>query len=99
MREDNRSHRKMALLTVVGLAVLSPVVHAGVLTNGAGNLFDDLILGFRADGAPGQTLNLEVDLGEMSQFYVAPGSTIPLPGLSVQDRSEERRVGKERRSR
>ena len=75
---------RVGLLALTGLALLTLVDPAGAQT--LTPQFGDLILGFRATGAPGQSYNLEVDLGNMSQFYNAtPGSTIPLPGLSVQD--------------
>ncbi len=47
------------------------------------NLTSDLILGFRATGGTGATLNLEVDLGPASQFYNAtPGQIINLSGVN-----------------
>lgn len=84
MKEVIFGRRKLALATWICVALLLPVVDtmAQTLTPQLG----DLILGFRASGSPGQTLNLEVDLGNMSNFYdAAAGATIPLPGLSVQD--------------
>jgi hypothetical protein len=49
----------------------------------------DLILGFHATGGVGQALNLEVDLGSISNLYnAAPNSVIPLPELSLQDISD-----------
>ena len=73
---------KTGLLAFVSVVLLTPAVHATTITPA----MDDLILGFRATAAPGQTLNLEVDLGPMSQFYnAAPGQTILLPGLAVAD--------------
>src|SRR5262249_42088911 len=86
MKERINAHRKIALLALAGLTLLTMPLHAGIITNANGTLVGDLILGIRATGAPGQTLNLEVDLGVMSQFYNAsPGSMFALPGLSVQD--------------
>ncbi len=84
-RTKPRQH-KILLLAFTIAALLTPVVHVGAQT--VTPQLDDLILGFRAGGDPGQTLNLEVDLGNVSQFYyAAPGSTIPLTALSVQDLS------------
>jgi len=82
--KTNRNNCKMAVLALASVVLLTPVVHAATAT--IVPVMDDLILGFRATGAPGQTSNLEVDLGPMSQFYNAtPGQVISLPGLSVQD--------------
>jgi hypothetical protein len=83
MKQTKRSYRKM-MLAWAGIALLSPVGQS--IGQTLTPQFDDLILGFRATGGQGQTVNLEVDLGNVSQFYNAtPGSTIPLPALSVQD--------------
>jgi len=41
-----------------------PAFHAQTISTS----LDDLILGFYATGAPGQTLNLEVDLGKYEQL-------------------------------
>ena len=78
------SRRALGLLAFTGLACLTPVGQAATAT--ITPAMADLILGFRATAAPGQTLNLEVDLGPMSQFYNAsPGQTISLPELAVAD--------------
>lgn len=46
----------------------------------------DLILGFRANGGQGQNVNLEVNLGSVSQFKgLASGTTQIISGLSVAD--------------
>jgi hypothetical protein len=46
----------------------------------------DLILGFRASGAPGADTNLEINLGPASNFAnMAAGSTSVLSGLAVAD--------------
>ena len=72
----------MALLALASVALLTPAVRGATITPNMG----DVILGFRATGNPGQTLNLEVDLGPVSQFYgLAPGQTVPLAGLSTAD--------------
>ena len=84
MKETQFSYRKVVLLALASVALLMPSVRTVAQTITPN--YCDLILGFRAAGAPGETLNLEVDLGNMAQFYnAAPGSTIPLPTLSVQD--------------
>ena len=47
---------------------------------------NDLILGFRATGGQGQNINLEVDLGSVSQFHGKPaGTTLTISGLSAAD--------------
>lgn len=79
MKEKMFGHRKMVLLILGSLALLTTAVHATVTTS-----LDDLILGFYATGSTGLTLNLEVDLGSVSNFYNATGS-IPLPALAIQD--------------
>ena len=78
------SYRKLVLLTLASGVLLTSAVPAATLAPALG----DLILGFSATANPGQTVNLEVDLGPMSQFYAAtPGQIIALPRLSVQDLS------------
>jgi len=85
MKDTKLRHRKMVLLAVASAALLlTPVVRAVGQT--LTPQFDDLILGFRATGDPGSSLNLEVDLGNMSNFYdLAVGTVIPVPALAVQD--------------
>jgi PEP-CTERM motif-containing protein len=73
------NHRKMVLLAFAGVALLMPAVHAQTVTTSLG----DLVLGFYST-AQGQTSDLEVDLGSISNFYNATGS-FALPALSVQD--------------
>ena len=80
MKTTTIAYCKMILLALASVALLTPAVHAQTISTS----LDDLILGFYATGAPGQTLNLEVDLGNMSNFYNPTGS-IPLPALAVQD--------------
>src|SRR5580704_8072695 len=80
MKEMILGHRKMVLLTLAGLALLTSAVQAQTVTTS----LDDLILGFYATGSTGQTLNLEVDLGSISNFYNATGS-FAIPALAVQD--------------
>ena len=84
LKKTKLNQCKMVLLAFASVALLTPGGHAATIAPA----MNDLILGFRATGVPGQTLNLEVDLGPMSQFYgAAAGQTISLPGLSVQDLS------------
>jgi hypothetical protein len=80
-------HRKMVLLAIASAALLTPVIHAGAQT--ITPQLDDLILGFHATGGTGQSVNLEVDLGNISNFYgAATGSTNLLPALALQDLSD-----------
>src|ERR1017187_266711 len=82
MKETTRSPRKMVLLILASVALPAPSVQAGTVSA----QLDDLILGFRASGGTGGGVNLEVDLGSVSNFYnAAPGSVIPLPELASQD--------------
>jgi PKD repeat protein len=84
IKETRRRHHKMVLLAVAYGAVLVSTIPAEAQT--ITPQLDELILGFRATGAPGQTLDLEVDLGNMSNFYGATaGPTNLLPALAVQD--------------
>ena len=74
----------MVLLAFASVALLTPAIHAAIITPNIG----DVILGFHATGNPGQTLNLEVDLGPVSQFYgLRPGAKLPVSALSVLDLS------------
>lgn len=75
-----RSHRKIFLLAVASVALLAPAVHAQTTITPQ---LDDLILGFYST-APGQSSDLEVDLGNVSNFYDAV-SSFTLPALAVQD--------------
>ncbi len=70
----------VALLAFAGGAV---AVQAQTVTAGLNNL----ILGFRATGGTGAAVNLEVNLGSVSQFYNVLGNPISLTGLSVADLS------------
>jgi hypothetical protein len=79
--------RMVVLLAVAGAAFLTSVIHSGAQT--ITPQLDDLILGFHATGGQGQAIDLEVDLGNISNFYdAAVGSTLPLPALSLQDLSD-----------
>ena len=82
MKTNMLNPRKMLLLVIVGLALHSLGAQGATLAAAP----DDLILGFRATSGQGAAFNLEVDLGSVATFYqAAPGSTIPLPGLVIQD--------------
>jgi hypothetical protein len=80
MKETMFGHRKVVLLILGGLALLASAAHAQTVTTS----LDDLILGFYATGAPGKALNLEIDLGSISNFYNAT-SSFAIPALAVQD--------------
>ena len=84
MKQTKLCRHKRLLLALASAALLTPFGHA--LAQTLTPQLGDLILGFRGTDSPGQTLNLEVDLGNMSNFYGAtPGSAIPLPALAIQD--------------
>jgi hypothetical protein len=75
-----------ALLGLAGVALFTSSANAQTtITSNLG----DVILGFRATSGTGAASNLEVDLGNVSQFYnAAPGSIINLngtAGLALQD--------------
>ena len=81
MKETTRSRRKMVLLTLASVILLTPAVRAGVVSAQQG----DLILGFRATGGTGAGVNLEVDLGSVSNFYNGAYSSVNLSSLVTQD--------------
>ena len=81
MKETTRSHRKMVLLILASVALLTPAVRAGTVSA----QLDDLILGFRASGGTGAGVNLEVDLGSISNFYNGASSSLNLSNLVIQD--------------
>lgn len=67
-----------AILAALGLALPAT---AQVQTN-----LGDLILGFYATGGVGQNVNLEVDLGSVSQFQGKPsGTTLQISALAAAD--------------
>ncbi len=68
-----------ALLVLAGSALTTSAV---TITAGA----NDLILGFYATGGTGATTNVEVDLGNVSQFY-SVSSPFTVTGLNVADLS------------
>src|SRR5271157_1938908 len=74
------------LLTTTLLALASVALIATSAKAAVTAAFPDVILGFAATGGSGAATNLEVDLGNVSQFYnAAPGSTITLTQLSPLD--------------
>ena len=74
------------LLTTTLLALASVALIATSAEAAVTAAFPDVILGFAASGGSGAATNLEVDLGNVSQFYdAAPGSTITLTQLSPLD--------------
>jgi hypothetical protein len=79
MKQTSHSHRKMVLLALAGIALVASAAHAQTITSS----LDDLVLGFSST-APGQTFDLEVDLGSISNFYNAT-SSFTLPALALQD--------------
>jgi hypothetical protein len=79
MKTTIHSHRKMVLLALASVALLTPALRAQTVTS----QLDDLVVGFYST-APGQTSDLEVDLGNVSNFYDAV-SSFTLPALAVQD--------------
>ena len=75
--------KKLLTTTLLALASVALIATSAKATVTAA--FPDVILGFQATGV-GSSTNLEVDLGNVSQFYNAlPGSTIVLPQLSLAD--------------
>ena len=72
---------KLCLLALAGAALLTPSVRAGIVSAQQ----DDLILGFYATGGTGAGLNLEVDLGSISNFYNGANSGLTLSRLASQD--------------
>ena len=77
----NKSHLKLTLGT--GLACIALLTgSAGAITASAG----DLILGFRAAGGQGSSLNLEVNLGPASSYGgLAPNTSFVVTRLNVLD--------------
>ncbi len=70
-----------ALLALASVAVLGTSAKATVSAN-----FPDIVLGFQASGGQGANVNLEVDLGNVSQTYnAAPGSVTTFGQLSTAD--------------
>ncbi len=74
-----------AALLAAGLMLwgtAAPSAHAATITA----TFSDLILGFRATGGSGADKNLEVDLGNVGQFYALPAQThFTIAGFSASD--------------
>lgn len=81
MKQIKWKQSKAALLALACGALLTPVAHAATVTAG----FGDLILGFRGTNSAGAVVNLEVNLGSVSNFYNTGASEIHLPNLAVAD--------------
>jgi len=74
--------KSLVVTAITASAVLlTPAVHAQTITASLG----DLILGFRAVGGTGAGVNLEVDLGSVSNFYNGASSMLALSQLVTQD--------------
>ena len=74
------------LLTTTLLALASVALIATSAEAAVTAAFPDVILGFAASGGSGAATHLEVDLGNVSQFYdAAPGSTTTITQLSPLD--------------
>jgi hypothetical protein len=82
-----RNILKISLLSLTALGGLSSLSPAATVSPAPA--LGDLILGFEVastGSGPGQSTNLEVDLGSASLFYNAtPGATFTLGGLSLAD--------------
>jgi len=73
--------KKHFISALLALAGITATVQAQVVAS-----YDDLILGFQATGGTGQNVNLEVDLGSITQFYNQPvGTKITLSRLAAAD--------------
>jgi hypothetical protein len=81
MENDMITRTKLCLLALASVALLTSPVRAQTVTA----LQGDLILGFQATEGTGAGLNLEVDLGSVSNFYNGANNGLTLPGLVVQD--------------
>jgi len=72
---------KIAAIAALGMISVAVSSYAATISMSDGDLF----LGFRTANAPGNTLNLEVDLGSFTQFTLMNGSSFFLPQLSLLD--------------
>jgi hypothetical protein len=72
---------KIAATAALGIISLAVSSYAATISMSDG----DLLLGFRTANAPGNTLDLEVDLGSFMQFTLMNGSSFFLPQLSLLD--------------
>ena len=70
---------KLALLAIASAALLTPAARATTISS----TYGDLIVGFYTDTAPGQSVNLMVDLGAITQF--TNGTSFAISRLVVQD--------------
>jgi len=76
------THKKILAAVATGFALLAiPAQAQSTITAG----FNDLVLGFRATSGTGSTLNLEVDLGSVSQFQSPSSSSFTIAHLSALD--------------
>jgi hypothetical protein len=73
---------KIAVSAALGMISLAVSSYGQVTINMSDG---DMLLGFRTANAPGNTLNLEVDLGSYTQFTLMDGGSFFLPQLSVLD--------------
>lgn len=74
---------KTTKLTALGAIFTALSLTAGIAQNVTTNPYGDLSLDFRATGGTGAGTNLEVDLGQFSQFLDAtPGQIINLSGIN-----------------
>ena len=84
--EGNAAFTLIQLLVVVAIigsvALLTPSVRAQTVSVA---IDGDVILGFRATGGIGAGVNLEVDLGSVSNFYNGANSGLTLTNLVRQD--------------
>ena len=74
---------KIALIASVGMTSLAISAYAQTVSASDG----DILMGFRTTGAPGNTLDLEVDLGSYTNFDLMNGATFTLTQLSPLDLS------------
>jgi len=74
---------KISLLAAIGTISLAISSYAQTVTANDG----DVIMGFRTTGSPGNTLDLEVDLGSYMNFDLMNGATFTLTQLSPLDLS------------
>ncbi len=72
----------LVVVTIIGSgALLAPALQAQTISAQQG----DLIVGFRATGGMGVGVNLEVDLGSISNFYNGANNSLTFSSLVAQD--------------
>ncbi len=81
MEHDMIKRTRLCMLALAGIALLTSPVRAATVSAQE----EDLILGFRADSGMGAGVNLEVDLGSISNFYDGANNGLTLSGLVTQD--------------